>query len=192
MVKIWYEDPKVLFNNYEEFFPNNSLSNEEKANAIVRFAIYYFLIILIFNLDYKWLAVSIILIMISYCLGYYENFSQTTEKCTKPTKDNPFMNFMLFDNPDKPEACDACNYDDVKEDMRKEFKKDIIPDPADLWGRNISDRNFFTMPWTKIVNEQTEFAKWTYGNGGECKNLGLNCDKNLDNRYQQSRYNMQY
>ncbi len=102
------------------------------------------------------------------------------------------MNFTLDDFINNNDRKEACSYDKSKDKMRKEFRKDIVPDPADLWGQNISDRQFFTMAWTTVVNNQTALGKWLYGNAGECKNLGLNCDKNLDNRYQQSRYNMQY
>jgi hypothetical protein len=178
-------------NNLMEFVPTNNLSKEEKINAIARFAIYYGLIILIFNLDNKWLSITVILLIISYCLGYYEDFEEvkkTKGNCVMPTQKNPFMNFTLDDYINNNDRKEACSYDKSKDMMRKEFRKDIIPDPADLWGTNISDRQFFTMPWTTIVNDQTEFGNWLYGSGGECKNLGINCDKNRDNRYHQSRY----
>ena len=191
MSNLWYKNPQVLMNNLMEFVPTNNLSKEEKINAIARFAIYYGLIILLFNLDNKWLSITVILLMISYCLGYYENFEDdkiTTGNCVMPTQKNPFMNFTLDDYMNNNDRKEACSYDKTKDMMRKEFRKDIVPDPADLWGTNISDRQFFTMPWTTIVNDQTEFGNWLYGSGGECKNLGINCDKNRDNRYHQSRY----
>jgi hypothetical protein len=194
MSNLWYNNPKILLENWHEFFPHNDLSKEQKINSIARFALYYSILVLLFKQDTKWLSVSVVLLIISYCLGYYEGFEQTekTASCVKPTKDNPFMNFTLADYYNNVDRSEACDYDDVKDDMRKEFKKGIVPDPADLWGKNISDRQFFTMPWTQVVNDQTGFANWLYGNSGECKNLGKNCDKNRDNRYHQSRYYMQY
>jgi hypothetical protein len=179
-----------------QFFPTNDLNRSEKINALARFALYYGILIIIMEQNQKWLALSIVLLIVSYCLGYYENFEQTEQKkeniCTKPTKTNPFMNFTVGDYMKDVNRPGACSYDKVKDKMREEFRKDIVPDPADLWGTNISDRQFFTMPWTTVVNNQSGFAKWLYGNSGECKNLGLNCDKNRDNRYHQSRYYMQY
>lgn len=194
MTDIWYNNPKVLLDNWSEFFPNNDLTREQKINSIARFAAYYTFLVLLFKQDTKWLTISVVLLVISYCLGVYENFEQSNKnsKCVRPTKDNPFMNFTLSDYYHNVEREEACDYEDVKEEMREEFKKGIVPDPADLWGKNISDRQFFTMPWTQVVNNQTEFAKWLYGNSGECKNNGLNCDKNRDNRYHQSRYYLQY
>ena len=191
MSELWYNNPLILLNDWYQFFPNNDLTKEQKINAIARFAIFYSILILIFKQDMKWLLISVVLLIISFCLETYENFDQvsTLSTCVKPTKKNPFMNYTFGDDIDRESACD---YEDVKDEMRSEFKKDIVPDPADLWGTNISDRNFFTMPWTQIVNNQTGFANWLYGNSGKCKNEGIDCDKNRDNRYHQSRYYRQY
>ena len=196
MTDLWYNNPLILLDDWTNFFPTNDLTREQKINALARLAIYYSILITILNLNTKWYAASVVLLIISFTLGYYENFEEvkkTELNCTNPTKKNPFMNFTLDDyitnNIDKPAACP---YDKVKNTIRDEFRKDIIPDPADLWGQNISDRQFFTMPWTTIVNNQTNFGQWLYGSSGECKNLGLNCDKNRDNRYHQGRYYMQY
>lgn len=191
MSELWYNNPLILLNDLYQFFPNNDLNKEQKINAIARFAIFYSILILIFKQDMKWLSVSIVLLIISFSLGVYENFESTNklQTCVKPTKNNPFMNYVIGDDVDRQPACE---YEDVKNEMRSEFKKDIVPDPADLWGTNISDRNFFTMPWTQIVNNQTGFANWLYGNSGKCKNEGIDCDKNRDNRYHQSRYYRQY
>ena len=193
MSELWYNNPKILLDNMHQFFPNNDFSRIEKINAIARFSIYYTILVLIFKQDTKWLSISVILLAISYYLGYYENFDTVINKnkfCTMPTKDNPFMNFTITDLMDNPDRLPACPYDDVKDDIKKEFSKGVILDPVDLWGRNISDRNFFTMPWTTVTNDQSGFAQWAYGNSGECKTYGKNCDKNRDNSYNQGRYNI--
>lgn len=191
MSELWYNNPLILLNDWSQFFPNNDLNKKQKINAIARFAIFYSILILIFNQDKKWLSISIVLLIISFCLGTYENFESINklQTCVKPTKNNPFMNYTIGDDVNRNPAC---NYEDVKDEMRNEFKKGIVPDPADLWGTNISDRNFFTMPWTQVVNNQSGFANWLYGNSGKCKNEGIDCDKNRDNRYHQSRYYRQY
>jgi hypothetical protein len=194
MSKLWYNNPKVLFDNMHEFFPNNDLTREEKINAIVRFSLYYSVLVIVFQQDTKWLSISVLLLIVSYGLGYYEKFEEIKKKesCTKPTKENPFMNFTIADLTDNPDRPPACPYDDVKDDIKEQFSKSVLPDPADLWGKSISQRNFFTMPWTTATNDQTALAKWLYGKSGECKNLGKNCDKNRDNRYHHSRYYINY
>lgn len=199
-MSLWFNEPKVLISNLSQFFPTSKLTKVEKVNALARFGIYYGIIIIVLQKDVRWLSLTFILLIVSYILGYYEKFEtvklnskdNSNESCVMPTQKNPFMNFTLDDMINNNDRNEACNYDDVKEEMRKEFKKDIVPDPADLWGTKISDRQFFTMPWTKVINDQTGFANWLYEDSGECKNLGLNCDKNRDNRYHQSRYYRQY
>jgi len=195
MTDLWFNNPSILFQDFYEFYPSNDLNRIQKVNAIARLAIYYSILITVLNQNTKWYSVSVVLLIISIYLGYYENFEQVdkpTQNCTNPTKKNPFMNFTLADYMNNIDRPASCPYDKVKNKMREEFRKDIVPDPADLWGQNISDRQFFTMPWTTVVNNQTGLGKWIYGSSGECKNLGLNCDKNRDNRYHQSRYYMQY
>ena len=200
-MSLWFNDPKILISNLTQFFPTPNLSKTEKINALARFGIYYGIIIILLQKDVRWLSITFIILIVSYILGYYEKFEPTKKNsssdntnnmCVMPTQKNPFMNFTLDDMINNIDRKDACDYEDVKKEIRDEFKKDIVPDPADLWGTKISDRQFFTMPWTTIVNEQTPFANWLYGNSGECKHMGLNCDKNRDNRYHHSRYYRQY
>jgi hypothetical protein len=115
MNTLWYNNPQILLSEWYQFFPNNSLSREQKINAIARFAIYYLILIIIFNQNLKWLSISIILLIISFCLGYSENFEQINKvsMCVKPTKNNPFMNYMISDDVNRESACE---YDDIKDE----------------------------------------------------------------------------
>jgi hypothetical protein len=194
MSDLWFNNINVLFTNMNVFFPTNDLSRNEKINALARFAIYYGILILLMGLDNKWLSVSVVLLVMSIYLGYYENFKNIEKKtgCVEPSENNPFMNFTLDDYMNNTNRNKACPYENVKQKMRRDFKKNLVLDPADLWGQNISDRNFYTMPSTQIVNEQTKLGQWLYGKAGQCKTLGLNCAKDMDNRYSQSRYYLQY
>jgi hypothetical protein len=184
MTKLWYNYPKVLFDNPYQFFPSNNLSEIEKANSLVRLAIYYSFIIVITKRNQKYLTVSIILILISIFIGKTEHFitDKNEEKCYQPTDNNPFMNFTIDDyykNPDRPQNCPI---DEVRQDMKEKFQKRIIPDTNDLWGQSTGDRNFYTMPSTRIINDQTKFANWLYGSMGECKSTGFGCLKTTNNR----------
>jgi hypothetical protein len=125
--------------------------------------------------------------------------------CSKPTINNPFMNYTLGESLNTTSTLDlrskndkyknlsdtirlpACNYDDVKNEIRQKFRSMVYTDLTDLWGKYISDRNFYTMPNTGIVNNQVEFANWCYNmkDSGTCKITGKNCLKYIDPRYQQ-------
>ena len=113
-------------------------------------------------------------------------------KCTKPTRSNPFMNYTLGEqyNIDNKERLPACSYEDIKTDMRTKFRSNIHTDLTDIWGQYISDRNFYIMPNTDIINNQTGFAKWCYSSidSGECKTYGSNCLKYRDPKYHIGRF----
>lgn len=192
MTELWYHNPKVLLDKPEDFFPNKNLNRTEKINSLARFSIYYTVLILISKQDSKWLSVGIIIMLISAFLGTTESFTSkdktiSPNQCQKPTKDNPFMNYTVGDLIETPNRPRACKYDEVKDEMRKEFRSHVYSDSSDLWGKFISDRNYYTMPNTEVVNDQTGFALWCFGNSGECKSLGTNCLKFMDPTYHRGR-----
>lgn len=192
MTDLWYENPKVLFDNMDHFFPNKNLTQLQKINSLARFAIYYSILIIILQQDTKWFSISIIILLISGFLGKSEKFTtlennQNIPKCQTSTKENPFMNYTLGDLLNNKKRPPACNFNESKELIRKNFRSHLFSDTTDIWGKFISDRNFYTMPNTDIVNDQTGFALWCFGNSGECKTTGNNCLKNRDPVYHRGR-----
>jgi len=192
MSELWYQNPKILLNNLDQFLPLNSLERVQKINSLARLAIYFFIFIIILNIDFKWITLSLVILIISFSLGYMEKFTSSdlkvsTNNCQKPTKNNPFMNYTLGDLYYNSNRLPACNYDNVKKEIRQAFRSHLYSDSSDIWGKNISDRNFYTMPNTDIVNDQTGFAIWCFGNSGECKTTGNNCLKIRDPTYHRGR-----
>jgi hypothetical protein len=203
METLWYEKPRVLLDNIEQFIPNNQLKRYQKINALARLAIYLAILILVVNKDTKYLAIPIMILIISIFLGTSEKFTLVesdsllksvvldNKKCQPPSIENPFMNYTIDDlitNPNRPPACD---YDKSKTLMRQTFRSKLHSDTSDMWGQYITDRNFYTMPNTEIVNDQTGFAKWCYGNSGECKTTGKNCLKIQDPTYSRGRISLE-
>jgi len=197
MSELWYENIKVLFKNFDEFFPKKEFNQVQKINSMARFALYYALIIMVTNKDQKWLAVSLVILFISYSSGITESFSPISNisedvndklNCVKPTVENPTMNFTIgdyYNNPNREKACE--HTEEIKNMMSNKFNQDIVPDPYDLYGRKQNERQFITMPNTKIANDQKAFAEWCYGEIGQCKAFGKDCVKNVDNRYHATR-----
>ena len=174
----WYHNINSLFDKPFEFFPSSDLDTNGKINAMARLAIYFALFIILANKNQKWLAISVFLILMSLFIGSTENFSDLqSSNCVKPTINNPFMNFTLDDYYKNPNRESNCPINTVRDDIRKKFLKKVERDPSDLWGQNISDRNFYTTPNTKLVNNQKGFAEWCYGSMGQCKAFGKNCLK---------------
>lgn len=63
----WFDDITVLYKNnkYLEFFPNKNMTKVEQLNSITRLAIYFILIMIIFNKDDKWIIMAVVVICIT-------------------------------------------------------------------------------------------------------------------------------
>ena len=74
MTELWYENPKILLDNPDQFLPSREQNHIQKINALVRLAIYWAIIIYILQYDNKWFAVSIVIILISFFFGTNRKF----------------------------------------------------------------------------------------------------------------------
>lgn len=92
------------------------------------------------------------------------------EVCRAPTRSNPFMNRSIAELPDRdrletdaPPPCDARD-PMVQADMERHFQGGLLArDADDMFDRNTSSRQFYTVPSDGLVNDQTAFARWLYG-----------------------------
>ena len=96
---------------------------------------------------------------------------ENEQTCTKPTRNNPFMNYTvneILDNPTRPAACD---YTDpkVNKELEDHFNYNLYKDIDDLFDKNNSQNRFVTMPFTTIPNDQGGFARWLYDTPVTCK-----------------------
>ena len=193
---IWYKNISVLWkdNNLQEFFPTQNQSTAQQLNAVYRLAVYISILLTLYHGESRYLLIVVIVGISTYYI--YENSTkeldpqekkwinlenfeeeQTTVKCTKPTLDNPFMNFTMKDymnisegkiNPREP-ACDI-NDPEVKKESDDFFNNNLYRDVDDIFGKMNSQRQFFTMPWTTIPpDEKGDFKNWLYNNPKTCK-----------------------
>jgi Family of unknown function (DUF5762) len=105
--------------------------------------------------------------------------------CRVPTNDNPFMNPLLSDislGPDDPPV--ACNADDeeIKDKQMKCYEDKLYRDIEDLFERENSKRQFFSVPQT-YPNDQISFANWLYKTDNICKVDQGKCLRYEDLRY---------
>jgi len=96
--------------------------------------------------------------------------------CRKPTNDNPLMNphALEFGTGDPPAACNVDD-DEIKDNVNVKFNHELFRDVDELWERENSQRQFYTMPNTAIPNNQTEFGHFLYKTGPTCKVDQENC-----------------
>lgn len=181
---IWYKDIFGFLSDYDKFIPTESMTLNEKLNSIVRLSLYVsFIHYLIFN-DSSIFTVTACTMLITamYYLSkreFYAEYKSFVEQrkgdspvdnvqqveCTKPKKQNPFMNVLMneyTENPGRPEACDVDD-NTVKAKMDKAFFHDeTYREIDDVFDRKTSNRQFFTMPNTQIPNRQDDYANWLY------------------------------
>ena len=144
---IWSEDISILLqaDKLIEFVPTDNMSFNQKLNSVVRFALYLTIILYLYNFNYLNLYILIGAMLSTYfiysfrdsknkkieSINNYDSASNYRRKhkiknpktCRKPTKDNPFMNWGVYDKTFK-KACDI--NDEVKGKVEKDFNKDYI------------------------------------------------------------------
>lgn len=112
-----------------------------------------------------------------------EIYDYQSNTCRKPNKNNPFMNPNISDynNGYVPVACNVDD-DQIKDDMYVTFNEDLFRDVDEVWERENSQRQFYTIPNTSVPNNQVEFAKWLY-KAPSCKTDQQFCLEYEDLRY---------
>ncbi len=197
--KIWYEDIShfITMENYFQVLPMSNMTLEEKLNALVRFFIYLSIIMMLLKGKLIYIFFGLIAMVVSAAImgvaaSQQRKAEQFLEKndltvvdntvCVRSTVDNPFMNPTITDimyNPNRPAACGLDN-PDVQAQIDKNFNARLYRSVGDIYGRESSQREFYTMPSTTIPNDQTGFAEWLYGTGPTCKEgNGLQCNMNM-------------
>ncbi len=183
MTVFWYDDIKVLFDKPDDFYPSFDMNLIEKLNAITRLSWYIglILVLLTFNYLYLYIPVGIGLFTIliykmqkdnveKFFADYDRLACASGEPCTKPTTDNPFMNFNnITDDRFRTPACKSYDDPKIQKEIEDKFNYNLYRDVGDLYSKNNSQREFYTMPNTQVISDQTSFAKWAYGTGPTAK-----------------------
>lgn len=177
---IWYLNPIATFSDVDtllEFIPNKSMSLTEQLNAMMRFVIYFALIMFVVRKDINIAFLIIIVGLLTLVIHKNEtggnamkdtimehlnlHANADNELAIKPTKDNPFMNFSFEDHvnfPSRPPAQDPLN-SKVQDEIELAFNDNQLRDVDDIFKRNQSSRQFYTMPCTTVVNDRESFLK---------------------------------
>lgn len=193
---IWYNDLNSFFdiNNLLIYFPTSDMVYIEKLNTILRLSMYISILLFAVLNDRRAFFLVMIVAIITYILYSVENNQEeyreidydrvinkeqyTEEKCTKPTMENPFMNVMMNEYQENPKRGKACDVDQVKEYVDDYFENTLYRSVDDIYNKDSSTRQYYTMPNTNIPNDQEGFANWLYkipektckeGNGEKCK-----------------------
>ena len=203
----WYNNPKILVeqNYLFEIFPVKEYDMVRKLNAIMRFSIYYTIIVYLYNKNTNIFAIPLIVGIVTYFI-FKNNSSIQKENimnnlkndntlyeeipldvstlshnvgCQIPTKDNPFMNTPYFDiaaDKDLPKSCTSYDNKGIQRKIETEFDKGLYKNYTDIFGKENSQRQFFSIPYRDGVPDQPAFAHWLYRTTDTCKEgNGLAC-----------------
>ena len=81
---------------------------------------------------------------------------------------------------DNLSSCTSYNNKGVQNYTDNIFSSGVYRDVNDLFGKNNSQRQFYTVPGNSIPNDQDKFAKWLYSTPKTCKEgNGFQCAANM-------------
>lgn len=178
---IWFRDLRVLFrrDRLREFFPTRDQTFEERINALVRLIVYVSVLVYLYNRDSKYPLYGlacIALITLAYTskkaetfktVSAYQQFRAASVEaapapCTGPTNDNPFGNMLLTDLADNPDRPAACLYDNDAEQVEDKFNHNLYRNLSDVYSKQNSQRQYYSMPVTTSIPDQKAFAEFCY------------------------------
>ena len=197
---IWYHNPRVLVTGWRGFFPSRDMSPTERVNSFVRLFLYVSIALALYSRKPMYLVAGMAassIVSLAYSSGAagaqetadYENepvgrrpssVAAGPQRCTRPTKENPFANMMLSDLADDPDRSAACAYDDVKYEIRDHFNDGLPRNITDVYEKENSQRQYMTMPVTRAIADTKAFAEFAYGSLGieGCKEDPARCTGN--------------
>jgi hypothetical protein len=186
----WTDDISHLF--IPVLLPTDYMPFEEKMNTLTRLIIFVCLIVALILRDIRIILLMIILVIIIVFIYIYHK-NETLERntildkknlkvvdakpCVKPSKHNPFMNPNISDISEY----DACpiSQQQIEENVDKFFDESMFRNADDIYDRTTSKRQFYTVPISRIPNDQSQFADWLYNRGTSCKEDTIFCYKNI-------------
>jgi len=189
----WFEQISILYSQdrFTEFFPSTDMNLHEKMNAIVRFSFYFGVTLAVIYKEHNYLGIPICVMILSYIIyrgedkgkeeeEVKEKFTVRGQECQKPTKNNPYMNFMVSDKRDRKAACPTYKNKELQKEVTDISNKNMYLSIDEVWQRKNNERQFFTMPNTRSMNDQKSFAEWCWGQPKTCKEgNGVQCYSNV-------------
>ena len=176
--EIWSEAPGVLLESPLEFMYSKEVDSNRNVNAMVRFIIYWG--ILIYALTRH--PVVFVICGIALLLARRPSSRVTVNPvltddvsadsniyCQRPSHDNPFANPTPADYGNGETKLPACPSLSVKDDVSDALKSQPITglvhrvggDSADL---KLSQRTFYSIPSSGIPDGRDDFVNGLYGN----------------------------
>ena len=114
------------------------------------------------------------------------NNNNDSEGCKLPTKENPFMNptFKDYEDGNLTKACNSYDNSVIRNMENEYLTSGLYKDQFDIFNKEHSQREFYTMPVNSIINDSIKFAEWCYKTPPTCKQgNGIQCVADLHQHY---------
>ena len=202
MTPLWIENLSILYEKKYlfEIVPMKNFDLNRKLNSLFRLSIFYSLIVYFVNKSSKTLlipvGVGLFTIIISKNLkmnNITENIrklqngdtkesflmEEVSEGCRIPERSNPFMNPTIYGENNSQKPCLSYNNKGIQKDIEEKFNRNLYRDVNDIFGKNNSQRQFYTVPGKTNPNDLESYKNWLYSTPPTCKEgNGLQCAAN--------------
>ena len=194
---IFTRNIQSLTENPLHFFPNKDDTFEEQLNSIMRASIYIGVLLSLYRQSLTpmilplFVGVSIFIVYEMYKLRkkkeLKEKFSVSgLYRFTKPSKDNPYMNYLLsqlHEDQQEPkgfkrDSCPLYNKD-VSRTADTMAKGTFYNDIDDVYNRTQSQRQFVTFAGNDVVNDRHSLLKWLNNDASHCKDANGQCHRGI-------------
>ena len=202
MTPLWTENINMLYEKkylFEVVHMKNFDLNR-KLNSLFRLSIFYSIIVYLLNRNTKTfmipIGVGVFTVIISRNFKSsninsniiklqnddgIESFllDEISVGCRIPEKNNPFMNPTLYGDKNSKKPCVSYNNKGIQRDIEEKFNEDLYKDVNDIFGKNNSQRQFYTVPGKTNPNDLESYKNWLYSTPPTCKEgNGLQCAAN--------------
>jgi hypothetical protein len=170
--ELWFNNPRVLLDNLDHFFPMQKLTHIEKVNSLARFGIYNSILIWILNKESKWYYIPIIILLISYIIGTY-NYTTPNELVTNNSfnKKDQYQNII---NSNLFNSTDTYGDNQPNKLIKNAIKTQL--NTNDNWSQYDNTKTYYSIDTFDDVNNkndwrenQSNFTTWCY-NDNNLKN----------------------
>jgi hypothetical protein len=172
---LWTEHPIVLIESPTEFMYSEKFDKVRNLNAMVRFTIYWSIIIFLLTgqpIVFVILVVALILmrrpVVIEEPILTEDATADAKIYCQSPSVNNPLANPTPADWGNGKPKLPACPTDNVKSDIRDALNSQPITGPiyaaaGEDANSKLARRSFYSIPTSGVPDGRDEFMRGLYG-----------------------------
>lgn len=202
MTPLWIDNISILYEKkfLFEVVPMKNFDLNRKLNSLFRLSIFYSIIVYLLNKNTKSLMIPIGVGIFTFIISKNlkvnginsqilklqngeekEGFlmEEISDDCRIPDKNNPFMNPNIYGDDNSKKPCLSYNNKGIQAEIETKFNEELYRDVNDIFGKNNSQRQFYTVPGKTKPNDLESYKNWLYATPPTCKEgNGLQCAAN--------------